>query len=922
MAESTADTAKRRWLFGPAVVDEASLELSVDGRPVPLERKALQVLLHLLQHAGEVVTKDELLESVWPGRVLSETVLNRCISLLRKALGDAQREIIRTVHGLGYRLDAQLRVEAAAPGAPPTSVQAGDTPPLRPHWRLLERLGYGGHAEAWLARHVKSGQARVFKFALDARSLSSLKREITLHRVLKEGLGERDDVVRLLDWNLNEPPCYLEYEHVAAGDLLAWSDARGGLAEMSLPDRLELLAGIADVVAAAHSVGVLHKDLKPANILVADEAMQPPRIKLTDFGSGGVLDPGRLEQLGITRMGFTRGADHDPSSGTPLYLAPEVQMGQPVTAQGDIYSLGVMLYQFVVGDLHRPLAPGWEAAVDDALLREDIAAAVQGEPGRRLKSAAELAQRLRGLPQRRAERALLEDAVRTRARLAKMRARRGWVLALLLLFAGGAALSTWLYLRADQARTEAEAVSRFVSQDLLALADPNRGATRDIRLAELIGRAAGQIDARLSDQPQAAARLHQEVARSFAWLGERQRSEAHYQRAITLFSAARGADDLATLVARAQLWLTRYEHLWLVSQSDPASDAELLALQAGFRGALPPDHPFVLYMDFVATIQHWREPGRYQALGSELQAILERAEGARPLRPDEVGLFVLHTPHPREIVQLLAMGLSDYHTLGGRYEEALQAIEQAAAIHAEIHPGGSYQRATLLNKTGFLLFQLGRFEQAQAVAERAAAEFARWVDDDAGEYTYMRAGVGFLDLERGRHAQARETFQGIIAHCRRADCQGMKQFALAMAHEGLAGALLGLGQPDRARDAAATAVAQVEAFFPYSAESVEFRTVLAEAELARGDVGAARAALDGINDHARVFLLPESPLLAEFRRAQGLLWRALGKGAEAERALREVLRIETARRDPGHWKIVRARQELAGLDAGQTQGGG
>ncbi len=918
MAEPTAEMAKRRWLFRGAVVDEASLELTVDDRPVPLERKVLLVLLHLLEHAGEVVTKDELLESVWPGRLLSETVLNRCISLLRKALGDTKREIIRTVHGLGYRFDAELRVEAAGPAAPPPGVQAGDAPPMRPHWRLDKRLGYGSHAEAWLARHAKSGQTRVFKFALDDRSLSSLKREITLHRVLTEGLGQRDDIVRLLDWNLDEPPCYLEYEHLAGGDLLDWSGQADGLAAQPLDQRLALLASIADVVAAAHSVGVLHKDLKPANILVADKATQPPQIKLTDFGSGGVVDPARLQQLGITRMGFTREVSGGSTSGTPMYLAPEILIGQPATAQGDIYSLGVMLYQFVVANLQRPLAPGWEADVPDALLREDIAAAVQGEPERRLKSAAELAQRLRRLPQRRAERALLAEAERNRRRLAAMRARRGWLLSLLVLLSGGAALSTGLYLQADRSRAEAEAVSRFVSQDLLALADPNRGATRDVRLAELIDRAASRIDDRLAHQPRAAARLHREVARSFAWLGERQRSEQHAMRAVELFTAAETADALPTLIARAQLWLMRHEHLWLASQGDPAANAELLALQDSFARVLPPDHPFVIYMDFIATLQSWREPGRYPVLADELQALVERAGQARPLQPEEAGLFVLHTQHPDEILLLLVMGLSDYHAIGGRFSQALQAMEQAASIHAAIHPDGNYQRATLLNKTGYLLFQLGRFEEAQAVAEQAAREFTRWVDDDAGEYSYMRAGVGFLALERERYAQARETFEGIIGDCAVAPCEGMKRFALAMAYEGLAGALLGLGRPDQARDAAAAAVAEVEAFAPYSAESVEFRTVLAETELARGHPDLAWKALEGIDARARVFLLPESPLLAEYRRIEGLLRQARQEHEQAKTALQDVLRIEMMRRDPGHWKIARARRELAPLLIGRA----
>ncbi|MGL1701424.1 winged helix-turn-helix domain-containing protein, partial [Vibrio parahaemolyticus] len=68
------------WHFSGCVLDEASLRLSVGGQVVELERKPLEVLRYLLRHAGEVVTKDEVLEAVWPGRILSDTVLAKAVS--------------------------------------------------------------------------------------------------------------------------------------------------------------------------------------------------------------------------------------------------------------------------------------------------------------------------------------------------------------------------------------------------------------------------------------------------------------------------------------------------------------------------------------------------------------------------------------------------------------------------------------------------------------------------------------------------------------------------------------------------------------------------------------------------------------------------------------------------------------------------
>lgn len=101
----------RRWLFGPAELDERSRELKVGGEVVALERKALEVLLHLLHHPGKVVTRDELLEAVWPGRVLTDASITACIAKLRSALRDEKQELIRTAHGYGYRLAAPVRTE-------------------------------------------------------------------------------------------------------------------------------------------------------------------------------------------------------------------------------------------------------------------------------------------------------------------------------------------------------------------------------------------------------------------------------------------------------------------------------------------------------------------------------------------------------------------------------------------------------------------------------------------------------------------------------------------------------------------------------------------------------------------------------------------------------------------------------------------
>jgi serine/threonine-protein kinase len=104
---------------------------------------------------------------------------------------------------------------------------------------MESKLGEGGFGEVWLARHAKTGEQRVFKFCFEAEHLRSLRREVTLFRLLKEELGERHDIARVLDWSFDEPPYYLESEYATGGSLIEWEDEQGGIDQVPLPRRLE-----------------------------------------------------------------------------------------------------------------------------------------------------------------------------------------------------------------------------------------------------------------------------------------------------------------------------------------------------------------------------------------------------------------------------------------------------------------------------------------------------------------------------------------------------------------------------------------------------------------------------------------------------------------------------------------------------------
>lgn len=521
----TLSTAPLKWLFAHCVFEESTLELHVSGAVVELERKPLEVLRHLLRHAGEVVTKEEIHAAVWPGRVLSDTVLTKAISRIREVLGDEAQTLIKTVHGYGYRLITAVRIEiASAVPTPVLGLKASDSPPLRAQWRLAEHLGSGGSGEVWKVVHAKTGDVRVFKFAIDAEALNTLKREITLFRLLRSQLGNEAPIAEMLDWNLEEAPYFLELTHYPAGNLALWAQAQGGLAAIPLATRLSVFAAIASAVAQVHGVGVLHKDLKASNIFMHGEgaALQP---LLADFGGAGVMAEEVIANAGITRMGFTQHLDN-AGQATTLYLAPEVLEGQPQTIRGDVYALGVLLYQICAGDFRKPISPGWEQAISDELLRADIAEAVQGNPERRLSSAQELADRIASLANRRetlaAQRRLeaeqaaaLAAAEQAQRENESLRARRKamWsVLAAIVIGLLASLRFAWLARQAEadarHAAGSAQAVTAFLTQDLLGAIDPNIRKGREVDLISVLDAGAAKIDSRFAKDPSGKAQAY------------------------------------------------------------------------------------------------------------------------------------------------------------------------------------------------------------------------------------------------------------------------------------------------------------------------------------------------------------------------------------------------------------------------------
>jgi serine/threonine-protein kinase len=134
-------------------------------------------------------------------------------------------------------------------------------------WILDEKLGESGFGEVWRGHDKILKTQHVFKFCFRAERARSLKREVTIFRLLKERIGSHPNIVAIENVYFEHPPFYIVMEHIDGCDLSSWFDRKTPSA-IPLDSRLRLIAQVADAVQAAHDTGIVHRDIKPSNILV------------------------------------------------------------------------------------------------------------------------------------------------------------------------------------------------------------------------------------------------------------------------------------------------------------------------------------------------------------------------------------------------------------------------------------------------------------------------------------------------------------------------------------------------------------------------------------------------------------------------------------------------------------------------------
>ncbi len=245
-----------------------------------------------------------------------------------------------------------------------SEVAAGD---IVGAYRLRRELGSGGTASVWLAERADGSLQRQFalKFPHVGHVDRGLAERMARERDILTSL-DHPNIARLYDAGLDDkgrPYLALEFVDGISPDEYCRRHA------CSLRQRLELFLQVARAVAYAHARLVVHRDLKPNNILVTEAG----EVRLLDFGIARLLEGDRAAAAFQTQVGIR--------ALTPAYAAPEQFLGQPITVASDVYSLGVVLFELLTGrSPYSPKRPTL-SAIEQAVLEAAVPAASSVAPG-------------------------------------------------------------------------------------------------------------------------------------------------------------------------------------------------------------------------------------------------------------------------------------------------------------------------------------------------------------------------------------------------------------------------------------------------------------------------------------------------------------------------------------------------------------
>lgn len=752
-------------------------------------------------------------------------------------------------------------------------------------YRILRVLGRGGMGQVYLAERV----------APDFRNnvaLKVLRRGLDTDDVLRRFRAERQilatldhpNIARLLDVGATDGGLpYFVMEYVEGTSILEHCDGR----RLDLGERLALFRTVCSAVEHAHRRLIVHRDLKPGNIFVTDAGVP----KLLDFGIAKILDP----ESGLGAGGATTRAGQRLL--TPTYAAPEQLRGEAVTTACDVHSLGVLLYELLVGrhpyadaetargDVARrilevdPSAPGARLRSDPAAvaladarsttpeaLRRALAGdldtivlkALRKEPEARYASVAALSadvrHHLEGEPVE-ARPATLGYRVRKFAGRNRVAVAAG--VGLLILLSGFSAVTGYqsLRIRQEAARVERERdkaleVRRFLLETFSARG-PDQAIGESVTVGEMLDRRAETLGEAYAEDPEMHAEVALVLAEAYEKLGLYGAAEPLARRALDTLRGLDGSD--AGDVAAALNTLG-----WIQRQRGQTEQAE-------------------------ATLREAVRVGR-AAVASDGDDRLARAL-------NDLGVVL---------------------EARGEYDEAARAYRES--IDMRRRPAGEESLGTYVTMSNLaaVLYGRGDLDGAAAMTAEAVEGFRRLLGADHERTVIAQSNLAAIRATQGDHEGAAAVYAELVERARRVFGAEHPQLSFAlMSH---ANELIWLERHDEAEPLLREALAIArEAFGPRHERVGYTLRVLGDAVRAGGRHDEALA----LYDEAFAILVavrgPRHREVADLRMARSYAYQGLGRVAEAEADFRTAMADFATALGAEHYLTARATLGLAEL---------
>ncbi len=720
------------------------------------------------------------------------------------------------------------------------------------HYRLLQKIGEGGMGEVWEAEQTEPVRRRV-ALKLIKRGMDSAQ-VIARFETERQALALMDHpaIAKVFDAGTTEHgrPFFV-MEHVRGVTISEYCDRH----RMTVRQRLELFIQVCEGIQHAHQKAIIHRDVKPSNILVGEQDGRPAP-KIIDFGVAKATAHRLTEQTLFTELGQL--------IGTPEYMSPEQAelTGEDIDIRTDVYSLGMVLYQLLVGALpfdpkelrsaglvelqrrireEEPFKPSTRLTrmgnastrsaehrrtTVPALVRNlqgdldwIVMKALDKDRGRRYETAHDFAMDI--------ERYLCDQAVSARPPSAAYRAgkfvrrHRAGVAALsivLLALLVAVIVTTSSLVRATKAeelaRAEADratAVTSFL-EATLSSADPAQDG-RDVRVVEVIDRASQQVASRFENQPETEISVRETLAKTFLALGQFASAAEQFEIVHRIRTELLGPEDASTLRAAINVAAAA----WYLGDSARAEELTRQTLRVA-TDSLGPDHELALEATTNLAV-FLDSQGKYGDAEPLHRVVLESARA--------------HYGDDHEITRTAANNLAICLKNMGELTEAEELYREVLAGRTRVAGGEHPETLNVKHNLAMLLTAQGKSSEAVKLHRETLETKLRVFGPEHPHVLSSMNGLGMALTADGEFDEAVAIYEELVALANSQYSSTHRKSLLFRSHYG--SCLLKMGRTSEAEEVLTqTYLGLSDALGPSHDSTIEVAELLVELYEAQG----------------------------------------------------------------------------------------